>query len=353
MPLLNGGGGRDLAIDLGTANTLVYERGHGIALSEPSVVAIRTDTGAVQAVGDDAKRMIGRTPANIAAIRPLRHGVIADFEVTERMLHYFIHRVQRSRFGKSRVIMCVPSSVTEVEQRAVEEACVAAGARHVHLIEEPVAAAIGAELPIAEPRGSMIVDIGGGTSEVAVLSLGSIVVSESLRIGGYDFDDAITLHMKRVHTMAIGSTTAEDLKLEIGSAVPLEPELEARVRGRDLSSGLPKTVTLSSAELRAACAEPLQAIVDTVQSTLEQTPPELAADVAEEGIVLAGGGSLLKGLDVLLADETHLPVRLADSPLTCVAIGAGRSLEEFETLDRMGVGRRRRGVGRSRASFAR
>ena len=352
MSFFSGGGGRDLAIDLGTANTLVYERGRGIALSEPSVVAIRTDTGEVQAVGDDAKRMIGRTPANIAAIRPLRHGVIADFEVTERMLHYFIHRVQSSRWGRSRVIMCVPSSVTEVEQRAVEEACVAAGARQVHLIEEPVAAAIGADLPIAEPRGSMIVDIGGGTSEVAVLSLGSIVVSESLRIGGYDFDDAITLYMKREHTMAIGSTTAEDLKLEIGSAVPLEPELEAKVRGRDLSSGLPKVVTLSSAELRSACSEPLQAIVDTVQSTLEQTPPELASDVAEEGIVLAGGGSLLKGLDVLLADETHLPVRLAESPLTCVAIGAGRSLEEFETLDRMGVGRRR-SVRSRRASFAR
>src|ERR671916_271564 len=217
-----GGSGRDLAIDLGTANTLVYARGRGIALSEPSVVAIDADTGEVHAVGDEAKRMIGRTPANISAIRPLRHGVIADFEVTERMLHYFIHRVQTSRFGRSRVIMCVPSSVT------------------------------GAELPIAEPRGSMIVDIGGGTSEVAVLSLGAIVVSESLRIGGYDFDDAITLHMKREHTMAIGSTTAEDLKLEIGSAVPLDPELEARVRGRDLSSGLPKTVVLSSSELRSA-----------------------------------------------------------------------------------------------------
>jgi rod shape-determining protein MreB len=353
VALLNGGGGRDLAIDLGTANTLVYERGRGIALSEPSVVAIDQTTGAVHAVGDDAKRMIGRTPANIAAIRPLRHGVIADFEVTERMLHYFIHRVHSSRWGRSRVIMCVPSSVTEVEQRAVEEACVAAGARQVQLIEEPIAAAIGADLPLSEPRGSMIVDIGGGTSEVAVLSLGAIVVSESLRTGGYDFDDAITLHMKRAHTMAIGSTTAEDLKLELGSAVALEPELTARVRGRDLASGLPKTVELTSEELRAACAEQLQAIVDTVQSTLEQTPPELAADVAEEGIVLAGGGSLLKGLDVLLADETHLPVRIAESPLTCVAIGAGRSLEEFDTLERMGGGRRRQ-VGRSRkASFAR
>jgi rod shape-determining protein MreB len=354
VALFNGGGvNRDLAIDLGTANTLVYARGRGIALSEPSVVAIDSESGEVHAVGDEAKRMIGRTPATISAIRPLRHGVIADFEVTERMLHYFIHRVQSSRFIRSRVVMCVPSSVTEVEKRAVEEACVSAGARQVHLIEEPVAAAIGANLPIAEPSGSMIVDIGGGTSEVAVLSLGGIVVSESLRTGGYDFDDAITNHMRRVHGMAIGQRTAEDMKLEIGSAVALEPELEAKVRGRDLVSGLPRTVSLSSEEMRDACAEQLQAIVDTVTATLERTPPELAADVAERGIVLAGGGALLKGFDVLLSDETQLPVQLADSPLTCVALGAGRSLEEFDTLDRMGTGRRR-SFGRSRGtSFAR
>jgi rod shape-determining protein MreB len=354
VALFNGGGvGRDLAIDLGTANTLVYARGRGIVLSEPSVVAIDSDTGAVHAVGDEAKRMIGRTPATISAIRPLRHGVIADFEVTERMLHYFIHRVQNSRFVRSRVVMCVPSSVTEVEKRAVEEACVAAGARHVHLIEEPIAASIGAELPIAEPSGSMIVDIGGGTSEVAVLSLGGIVVSESLRIGGYDFDDAITAHMRRVHGMAIGQRTSEDLKLELGSAVALEPELSGQVRGRDLVSGLPRTITLASEEVREACSEQLQAIVDTVHATLERTPPELAADVAERGIVLAGGGALLKGFDVLLADETQLPVRLAESPLTCVAVGAGRSLEEFDTLERMGNGRRRT-FRRSRgASFAR
>jgi rod shape-determining protein MreB len=348
-----GGGGRDLAIDLGTANTLVYARGRGIALSEPSVVAIDSDTGAVHAVGDEAKRMIGRTPASISAIRPLRHGVIADFEVTERMLHYFIHRVQSSRFGRSRVIMCVPSSVTEVEKRAVEEACMSAGASRVHLIEEPVAAAIGADLPIAEPRGSMIVDIGGGTSEVAVLSLGAIVVSESLRIGGYDFDDAITLHMKRVHGMAIGQRTAEDMKLELGSALELQEELSGDVRGRDLVSGLPRTVRITSQELRVAYAEQLQAIVDTVHETLERTPPELASDISESGIVLAGGGALLKGFDVLLADETQLPVRLADSPLTCVAVGAGRSLEEFDTLERMGNSRRRQ-LGRAgRTSFAR
>jgi rod shape-determining protein MreB len=349
-----GGGGRDLAIDLGTANTLVYERGRGIALSEPSVVAIDSDTGEVHAVGDQARRMIGRTPATISAIRPLRHGVIADFEVTERMLHYFIGRVHHRRLTRARVVMCVPSGVTDVEKRAVEEACIAAGAGQVNLIEEPVAAAIGADLPIGEPSGSMIVDVGGGTSEVAVLALGGIVVSESLRIGGYDFDDAITNHMKRAHTMAIGQQTAEDIKLEIGSATDLDPELEGEVRGRDLVSGLPKTVMLTSAEVRMACAEALHSIVDTVRSTLERTPPELAADVADRGIVMAGGGALLRGFDALLSDETQLPVHLAESPLTCVAIGAGRSLEEFDTLERIAGGQRRRRFSRSRrTSFAR
>jgi rod shape-determining protein MreB len=356
MALLGGGGSsRDIAIDLGTANTLVYERGKGIALSEPSVVAIDSETGAVHAVGDAARRMIGRTPATISAIRPLRHGVIADFEVTERMLHYFIRRVHQRRLARARVVMCVPSGVTDVEKRAVQEACIVAGAGQVNLIEEPTAAAIGANLPIAEPSGSMIVDIGGGTSEVAVLALGGIVVSESLRIGGYDFDDAITNYMKRAHTMAIGQQTAEDIKLEIGSATTLEPELEGDVRGRDLVSGLPKNVRLTSAEVRAACAEPLHAIVDTVKSTLERTPPELAADVADRGIVIAGGGALLRGLDALLSDETQLSIHLADSPLTCVAMGAGRSLEEFDTLQRLSNGGLRRGrFGRQRgASFAR
>jgi rod shape-determining protein MreB len=349
------GGSHDIAIDLGTANTLVYERGRGIAVSEPSVVAIDSRSGAVHAVGDEARRMIGRTPATISAIRPLRHGVIADFEITERMLRYFIGRVHQRRLARARVVMCVPSGVTDVEQRAVEEACIAAGARQVHLIEEPIAAAIGAELPIAEPSGSMIVDIGGGTSEVAVIALGGIVVSESLRIGGYDFDDAIASHMKRVHTMAIGQQTAEDIKLEIGSAMPLEPELEGEVRGRNLVSGLPKTVRLSSAEVRAACAEPLQAIIDTVKATLEQTPPQLAADVAERGIVVAGGGALLRAFDARLADETQLFVQVTDSPLACVAIGAGHSLDEFETLERMSNGVRRRRLRRPRrkASFAR
>jgi rod shape-determining protein MreB and related proteins len=329
MALLGGSGSRDIAIDLGTANTLVYERGRGITVSEPSVVAIDSESGAVHAVGDEARRMIGRTPATISAIRPLRHGVIADFEITERML-------------------CVPSGVTEVERRAVEEASMAAGARQVHLIEEPVAAAIGAELPIADASGSMIVDIGGGTSEVAVLALGGIVVSESLRTGGYDFDDAIVSHMRQAHGVAIGQPRAEEIKLEIGSAIVLERELEAEVRSRDLVSGLPKTVRLSSAEVRAACAEPLRAIVETVKATLEQTPPELAADVAKRGIVVAGGGALLRGFDVLLADATQLSVQVTGSPLTCVAIGAGHSLDEFETLERVSKDLSRRRLTRPR-----
>jgi rod shape-determining protein MreB len=346
-------GGQDLAIDLGTANTLVFARGQGIVVSEPSVVAIDSISGAVHAVGEEAQGMIGRTPATITAVRPLRHGVIADFEITERMLRYFIARVHQRRLARARVVMCVPSGVTEVERRAVEEACMAAGARQVHLIEEPVAAAIGAELPIAEASGSMIVDIGGGTSEVAVLALGGIVVSESLRTGGYDFDDAIASHMKRAHRVTIGQPSAEEIKHEIGSAVALEPELEMEVRSRDLVSGLPKTVRLSSAEVRAACAEPLGAIVDTVKATLEQTPPELAADLAKRGIVVAGGGALLRDFDVLLADETKLPVQVTGSPLTCVAIGAGHSLDEFDTLKRVKNGNRRRRLRRShRASFA-
>jgi rod shape-determining protein MreB len=335
--LSNGGGGRDIAIDLGTANTLVYERGRGIVLSEPSVVAIDSDNGEVLAVGDEARRMIGRTPANISAIRPLRHGVIADFEVTERMLRHFIRGVQSRRLVRSRVVMCAPSGVTDVEKRAVEEACLSAGARKVHLIEEPMAAAIGANLPIAEPTGSMVVDVGGGTSEVAVIALGGIVVSQSLRIGGYDFDEAIAGHMKRAHTMAIGEQAAEGLKLDVGSAVELDPELEADVRGRDLVTGLPKLVTLSSAELRQAYAEPLRAIVDAVKETLERTPPELAADLAERGIVMAGGGALLRGFDALLRDETQLPVQLAESPLDRVGNGGSRHLR----------------LGRRRASFSR
>jgi rod shape-determining protein MreB len=317
-------------------------------------VAIDNMSETIHSVGDAARRMIGRTPATISAIRPLRHGVIADFEVTERMLRHFIRSVRPHPYPRSRVVMCAPSGVTEVEKRAVEEACLAAGARQVHLIEEPIAAAIGAGLPIAEPTGHMVVDVGGGTSEMAVISLGGIVVSQSLRIGGYDFDDAITSHLKRVHKIAIGQQAAENLKLEIGSAKALDQELSSEVRGRDLVSGLPKTVHLSSEELRGAYSEPLRAIVDAVKGTLERTPPELAADIATRGILLAGGGALLRAFDTLLQDETHLPVRYSDSPLTCVVLGAGTALEEFDALDGLERTPKRRGLRRSRRfSFAR
>jgi rod shape-determining protein MreB len=329
-----GFGVRDMAIDLGTANTLVYVRGTGIVTSEPSVVAIDTQTGDVHAVGSEAKRMIGRTPATIKAIRPLRHGVIADFEVTEQMLRYFLRKVEQRRMGRPRLVMCAPSGVTEVEQRAVIEASLAAGAREVHMIEEPIAAAIGAGIAIEEPVGNMVVDVGGGTSEVAVISLGGIVISQSLRIGGYEFDEAISAYVRKQHGLAIGERTAEDIKLEIGSAGPLEEELEMEVRGRELVTGLPKTIPLSSMEIRNALADPVQAIVDAVKETLEGTPPELAADVSERGIVLAGGSSLLHGFKERLRAETGMPVEHADSPLTCVAIGSGLALEEFDAIAR-------------------
>ena len=336
-------GGRDIAIDLGTANTLVYVRGEGVVLSEPSVVATDQRTGEVHAVGAEAERMIGRTPASISAIRPLRHGVIADFEVTEEMLRYFIGKVHRNRFAHPRVVMCAPSGVTDVERRAVEEACLGAGARQMHLIEEPVAAAIGAGLDIAEPTGRLVVDIGGGTSEVAVISLGGIVVSESLRVGGYELTDAIATHVRRTHNVAIGEATAEAVKLDIGSAGPTAVgEGEAQVRGRHLASGLPVTVTLTAVEVRAALADFVQAIVNAVRATLEATPPELASDVINGGILLAGGGSLLQGFAERLSEETGIPAVLAESPLTCVVIGSGLSLEEFDTLARSGGGARRR-----------
>jgi rod shape-determining protein MreB len=287
--------------------------------------------------------MIGRTPASISAIRPLRHGVIADFEVTEDMLRYFIGKVHRNRFAHPRVVMCAPSGVTDVERRAVEEACLGAGARQMHLIEEPVAAAIGAGLDIAEPTGRLVVDIGGGTSEVAVISLGGIVVSESLRVGGYELTDAIATHVRRTHDVAIGEATAEAVKLDIGSAGPTTPgEGEAQVRGRHLASGLPVTVTLTAAEVRAALADSVQAIVNAVRATLEATPPELASDVINGGILLAGGGSLLQGFPERISEETGIPAVLAESPLTCVVIGSGLSLEEFDTLARGGGGARRR-----------
>ncbi len=340
-------GDGDLAVDLGTANTLVYVRGRGIVLSEPSVVAVDSGSGQVYAVGSEAKRMIGRTPATISATRPLRHGVIADFEVTEQMLRYFIRKAQQSRFVHPRVVMCVPSGVTDVEKRAVEEACRGAGARQVHLIEECVAAAIGSGLPIEEPRGHLVVDVGGGTSEVAVLSLGGIVISQSLRTGGYELEEAITSHVRNRYQLAIGQQTAEDIKLSIGSAWPLDEELETEIRGRDMVSGLPKTVTLTSTEVREAVNEPLQSIVDVVKNTLEETPPELAADVADRGITLAGGGSLLRGFDQRLREETQIAAQLVESPLTCVALGAGQSLEEFPALARGGSYSRR---GRRRST---
>ena len=332
---------RDMAIDLGTANTVVHVRGQGIVLSEPSVVAVDQRTGEVHAVGADAQRMIGRTPASISAIRPLRHGVIADFEVTEQMLRHFILKVLGRRHAHPRLVVCAPSGITEVERRAVEEAALSAGARRVHLIEEPIAAAIGAGLPIAEPIGRMVVDVGGGTSEVAVISLGSIVVSRSVRAGGYDLDDAIAAHIRTEHVMAIGSQSAEAIKLAIGSARPLAEELAVRVRGRDLLSGLPREIELSSREIRAAIQSPLNDIVAAVHATLEDTPPELAGDITRHGILLAGGGSLLRGFAERVEAETGMRTELAESPLTCVAVGAGESLEELDTLGRVGGPRRR------------
>jgi rod shape-determining protein MreB and related proteins len=334
LSYLNGFGGRDMAVDLGTANTLVYVRGRGIVLSEPSVVAIDHASGEVHAVGVEAKRMLGRTPGTISAIRPLKDGVIADFDVTEQMLRHFIQKVHQHRFAHPRVVVCVPSGVTGVEKRAVEEATRNAGARDAFLIEEPMAAAIGAGLPVSEPTGNMIVDIGGGTTEVAVISLGGIVVSVSLRVGGDEMDEAIISHTKREYKLLIGNQTAEEIKLEVGSAFRMTEEVQAEVRGRDMLTGLPKTVIISSEEIRHALEEPVSQIVDAIKSTLDKTPPELAADIMDRGIVLAGGGALLNGLDERLRHETQMPVQLAESPLTCVAVGSGRSLELLEVMQR-------------------
>jgi len=333
-----------MAVDLGTANTLVYVRGRGIALSEPSVVAIDHRTNEVHAVGIEAKRMLGRTPGNISAIRPLKDGVIADFDVTEQMLKHFIRKVHQNRWAHPRVVVCVPSGVTGVEKRAVVEATYSAGAREAHLIEEPMAAAIGAGLPVAEPTGNMIVDIGGGTTEVAVISLGGIVVAQSIRVGGDELDEAIINYVKREHKLMIGNQTAEEVKLEIGSAYPLREEVQAEIRGRDMVSGLPKTVVLSSEDVRSALEEPLVQIVDAVKATLDKTPPELASDIMDRGIMLAGGGSLLQGLDERLRQETEMPIHVAESPLTCVAVGSGRALEEFEVMRKsQAAGKRPRG----------
>jgi rod shape-determining protein MreB len=340
---LTGFGGRDMAVDLGTANTLVYVRGRGIVLSEPSVVAIDQRSGEVHAVGVEAKRMLGRTPGTISAIRPLKDGVIADFDVTEQMLRHFIQKVHQHRFAHPRVVVCVPSGVTGVEKRAVEEATLSAGAREAHLIEEPMAAAIGAGLPVSEPTGNMIVDVGGGTTEVAVISLGGIVVSQSLRVGGDEMDEAIISHIKKEYKLLIGLQTAEEIKLEVGSAFQLKEEVQAEVRGRDMLTGLPKTVVLSSDEVRHALEEPVSQIIDAIRSTLDKTPPELAADIMDRGIVLAGGGALLAGLDERLRHETQMPSHLAESPLTCVAVGSGRSLEVLETMSRAAKARSRNG----------
>ena len=329
---LRGFGGRDMAVDLGTANTLVYVRGRGIVLSEPSVVAIDQRTGEVHAVGVEAKRMLGRTPGTIAAIRPLKDGVIADFDVTEEMLRHFIQKVHQNRWAHPRVVVCVPSGVTGVEKRAVEEATISAGARQAYLIEEPMAAAIGAGLPVSEPTGNLIVDIGGGTTEVAVISLGGIVVSQSIRVGGDEMDEAIVKYVQREYKLLIGTQTAEEVKLEIGSAAPMAEELQCEIRGRDLVTGLPKTLVLSSQEVRLALEEPLNQIVDAIKSTLDKTPPELSSDVMDRGIMLAGGGALLNQIDERIRRETEMPVHIAESPLTCVAMGAGRSLEEFDVL---------------------
>jgi rod shape-determining protein MreB len=327
---------RDMGIDLGTANTLVYVRREGIILREPSVVARRVEDGHVLAVGDEAKKMIGRTPADIQATRPLRDGVIADFDTTAAMLGYFIRRGMRGRtLFKPRVIVGIPSGVTEVEKRAVIDATIRAGAREAYLIEEPMAAAIGAGLPVSEPVGSMVVDIGGGTTEVAVISLGGIVSSKSIRVGGDEMDEAIIQYARKAYNLLIGERTAEEIKIQIGSAYPLREEKSVDVRGRDLVSGLPRTVRMTSVEIRESMAEPIAAIVGAVKQTLERTPPELSADIVDNGIVMAGGGALLQGLDRLLADETGMPVTLTEEPLDAVVLGTGRALEEIETLKKV------------------
>jgi rod shape-determining protein MreB len=329
----------DLAIDLGTANTLIFVRGKGIVLDEPSVVAIRQEGGpsskkTIQAVGMEAKQMLGRTPGNITAIRPMKDGVIADFTITEQMLKYFIKKIHDSRMlsPSPRIIICVPCGSTQVERRAIRESAIGAGARQVFLIEEPMAAAIGADLPVAEATGSMVVDIGGGTTEVGVISLGGIVYATSIRVGGDKFDEAIINYIRRNYGMLIGEATAEKIKKEIGSAFPGSEVREMEVKGRNLAEGIPRSFTISSNEILEALTDPLNSIVSAVKSALEQTPPELGADIAEKGMVLTGGGALLRDLDRLLMEETGLPVIVAEDPLTCVVRGSGRALEEMDKL---------------------
>jgi rod shape-determining protein MreB len=326
---------KDVGIDLGTANTLVYVRGKGIVVREPSVVAINKNIKSVMAVGEEAKKMIGRTPGNIVAISPMKDGVIADFDVTQNMLKYFIRKAyNRKKFVKPRVLICVPSGVTEVEKRAVIEAAEQAGAKESYVIEEPMAAAIGAGLPVGEPEGSMVVDIGGGTSEVAILSLGGIVTSKSIRIGGNEFDDSIIQYIKKQYSLMIGERTAEEIKIQIGSAFPMD-ESVMDIKGRDLVSGLPKTVEISSKEVREALRDAINSILDAIKSTLEKTPPELAADIMDKGIMLTGGGALLNGLDQLIRSETGMPVEIAEDPLDCVVIGTGKVLDDIGMFNKV------------------
>jgi len=333
---------RDMGIDLGTANTLVYVSGKGIVLQEPSVVAMDQDENVPLAVGEDAKRMLGRTPGNVVALRPLRDGVIADFYIAELMLKHFIARVNEGRtLVAPRIVIGIPSGVTGVERRAVMDAASQAGARDVYLIDEPVAAAIGAGLPVAEPTGNMIIDIGGGTTEVAVLSLQGTVLSESVRVAGDELNEAIAHYMKKIHNLVIGERTSEEIKITIGSAYPIDDDVQMDVRGLHLLSGLPRTVTVKSAEIRESMAEPLSVIVDAIKRTLERTPPELAADIIDRGIMLAGGGALLKGLDTLISHETGIVVHVAADPLSCVVLGTGRVLENFKQLERVFSGRSR------------
>lgn len=335
MDLLDRFFARDMGIDLGTANTLVYVKGKGIVLREPSVVAMRRDNNEVLEVGEAAKKMIGRTPGHIVAVRPLRDGVIADFEVTQKMLKSFMRRAMKNGYlFRPRVVVCVPAGVTEVEKRAVKDATLSAGAREAYTIEEPMAAAIGAGLPVTEPIGNMIVDIGGGTTEVAIISLGGIVTHQSIRVAGDEMDDSIVIYVKKNYNLLIGERTAEEVKITIGSAYPLADET-MEIRGRDLVTGLPKTLALSSVEVRNALAEPVRAIVDAVKATLERTPPELAADVMDKGIVMTGGGSMLRGLDKLIGEETGMPVIIADDPLTCVVQGAGKTFDHLDLLKRL------------------
>jgi rod shape-determining protein MreB and related proteins len=332
-PWLSSVVGNDIAVDLGTANTVIYVRGQGIVLNEPSVVAVNTKDDRPLAVGTEAKRMVGRTPAHIQAIRPLKDGVIADFDICEKMLRYFIQRVHQRRWAKPRMVICVPSGITGVEQRAVQDAAEYAGARKpAYIIEEPMAAAIGSGLPVHEPSGNMVVDVGGGTTEVAVISLGGVVASESIRVAGDEIDEALISFCEKEYALALGERTAEDVKTQLASAWPLKQELYAEVRGRDLVTGLPKTIVVSTGEIREAIDEPVQAICDAVKYTLDRTPPELAADMMEKGIVATGGGSLLHGLDARIANETGMPVRRAKNPLYTVVLGSGQCLEEFDAL---------------------